>query len=579
VEVELKYRTLIDLFNQSLAGAELAGKDCLEIVRVQRTEKLTFGELRRKATEFCAYLIHSKGIRKGDNVAILGKNRADWDVAFWATILAGAIPVLIDPERRVEGVKIHLVNTDARLLVMADDYQDENLRRQLKKISAYHEIGLVEMTVFDKPDVDDIQLATLMTKIRMEVNPDDTAVIMCTSGTTGDPRAVQLSHTNLIANVQGTLVEIKVTSADKLGHVLPPHHSFGLTVGKLLPLWVGATNLYTNKYRDIAELISQKGITFFVATPALYTTLARKIESGLCQRKEKSRLVRLADRFFPKLVGKMLVKKLGWQKLRFFISGAAPLPKWVLNVFWSRGIKLREGYGLTESSPVYGLNDIARKLGSVGRPLTTMLVKIINERGEVVEAGKKGEILLGGPCITKGYYKNGKATEAVIKKDEQGVRWLHTGDLGYLDEDGYLYITGRKKYLIVLPGGKNVNPEMLESVLSQAECVEELIVVPGYQKGVAGVEQEATKAIVRPDWERIQAEAGLSRQELENRPGVVKDFVWQGINECQRSNQELAGFEKIQSKNLVEIQIKEFSKTTIGKIKRDSYIKTAQTVR
>jgi long-chain acyl-CoA synthetase len=579
MEGELKYRTLIDLFNQSLAGAELAQKVCLEIVRMQRTEKLTFGRLRHKATEFCAYLIHSRGIRKGDRVAILGKNRADWDVAFWATILAGAIPVLIDPERRVEGVKRHLVNADARLLVMADDYQDENLRRQLKKISAYHEIGLIEMTVFDRPNVDDIQFATLLTRIRTEVKSDDTAVILCTSGTTGDPREVELTHTNLITNIQGVLAEFHVTAADKLGHVLPPHHSFGLTVGKLLPLWIGATNLYTNKYRDIANLINEKSVTFFVAIPALIIALARKIESGLCQRKEKSRFVRLADRFFPKLVGKMLVKKLGWQKLRFFMSGAAPLPKWVLEVFWKRGLKLREGYGLSESSPVYGFNDNARKLGSVGRSLTTMLVKIVNERGEVVQAGQKGEIVLGGQCITKGYYKNDKATEAVIKRDEQGVRWLHTGDLGYLDEDGYLYITGRKKYLIVLPGGKNVNPEMLESVLSQAECVQELIVVPGYQKGAAGIEQEVVKAVVRPDWERIQAEAGLSRQELENQPGVVKDFVWQGINKCQRTNQELAGFEKIQSKKLVEIQIKEFSKTTTGKVKRAGYIETAQTVR
>jgi long-chain acyl-CoA synthetase len=567
------------LFNQSLATVELAQKDCIEIVRTERAENLTFGELKTKARQFCAYLIHSKGIRKGDKVAVLGKNRTDWDVAFWGIILAGAVPVLIDPERRVEGVKRHLVNTDARLLVMADDYQDENLRRQLKKISAYHGIGLVEMTIFDRPNVDDIQLATLMTKIRSEVKSDDTAVILCTSGTTGNPKGVELTHTNLIANIQAVLEELHVTAADKLGHVLPSHHSFGFTVGKLLPLWIGATNIYTNKYREIAELISQKGVTFFATTPALLTALARRIESGLSERKQMSPLIRFADRFFPKLVGRILVKKLGWQKLRFFVSGAAPLPMWVLNVFWSRGIKIREGYGLTESSPVYGFNDNSGKLGSVGRPLPIMLVKIKNERGEVVESGQKGEILLGGPCITKGYYNNEKATEAVIKTDGQGVRWLHTGDLGYLDKDGYLYITGRKKYLIVLPGGKNVNPEMLETVLSQAECVEELIVVPGYQKGAAGIEQEVVKAVVRPDWERIQAEAGLSREELENQPGIVKDFVWKSINECQRSNQELAGFEKIQSKKLVEIQIKEFTKTTTGKIKRDSYIENVQTVR
>ncbi|HIJ67516.1 MAG TPA: acyl--CoA ligase [Planctomycetes bacterium] len=574
MEVELKCRTLIDLFNQLPARPELAQKDCLEIARVQRAEKLTFGELKNKATGFCAYLTYSRGIRRGDNVAILGRNRVDWDVAFWGTILAGAIPVLIDPERRVEGVKKHLLGTDSRLLVMADDYQDENLRRQLRKISAYHEIGLVDMTVFDTPSVDDIQFATLLARIRAEVKSDDTAVILCTSGTTGEPRGVELTHTNLIANIQGLLEEIHVTSADKLGHITPPHHSFGLTVGKLLPFWIGATNIYTNKYREIDALISQKGITFFVAIPALYTTLARKIESGLCRRKQKSRFVRLADRFFPKLVGRMLAKKLGWRKLRFFVSGAAPLPKWVLDVFWKRGMRLREGYGLTESSPVYGLNDNPDKLSSVGRPLAVMSVKIVNEKGRVLEPGQKGEILLGGPCITKGYYKNEKATEAVIRADEQGVRWLHTGDLGHLDEDGYLYITGRKKYLIVLPGGKNVSPEMLESVLSQAECVDELLVVPAYQRDAAGVDKEVVKAIVRPDWDRIEAEAGLSRRELENQPEAVKDFVWQGINRCQQTNQELAGFEKIQSKNLVKIQIAEFAKTSTGKIKRDTYIET-----
>ena len=145
--------------------------------------------------------------------------------------------------------------------------------------------------------------------------------------------------------------------------------------------------------------------------------------------------------------------------LRFFLSGAAPVPRWVLEVFWKRGLLLYEGYGTTENSPVYGFNDDVRKLGSVGKPIPTLLVKIVNEANQTLGAGEKGEIVLGGPCIMKGYYKNPGATEAVIKRDDKGVRWVHTGDLGHLDEDGDLFITGRKKYVIVLPGGKNVNPE------------------------------------------------------------------------------------------------------------------------
>ena len=201
-----------------------------------------------------------------------------------------------------------------------------------------------------------------------------------------------------------------------------------------------------------------------------------------------------------------------------------------------------------------------------------MSVKIVNEQNETLPAGQTGEIVLGGPCVAKGYYKNPQATQAVIETDGNGVRWLHTGDLGYLDEDGYLFITGRRKYLIVLPGGKNICPELVELVLSRARYVEELVVVPGYQKGPAGIKQEAVRAIVRPAWQQIEADTNLSRQDLVNLPGNLKNLIWKSINQCQKDSQELAGFEKIPSKHLVEIEINEFQKTSTGKIKRDVYL-------
>jgi len=492
MEVQLKCQTLIELFNQSLGRVELAEKPYLEIVRTEREEKLTFGQLWRKGREFAVHLIQSRDIRAGDKIAILGKNRADWDVALWGIILAGAVPVLIDPERRVEGVKKHLLHTDAKLLVMADDYQDGSCREKLKEF------------------------------------------------------------------------------------LMPPHHSFGLTVGKLLPLWVGATNLYTNRYRQISHFIRDKRITIFVGIPALFTVFARKIEQRIAEQKEKKRLVRLTDRYLSKLVGKRIVKKLGWGSLRFFVSGAAPVPKWVLEIFWRRGLELWEGYGTTENSPIYGFNANRKKLGSVGKPISTLSVKIVNEQDQKLGPGEAGEIVLGGPCVMKGYYKNPKATQAVIKTDKDGVRWLHTGDLGYMDEDGYLFVTGRKKNLIVLPCGKNVSPELVELALSKAQYVEELVVVPSYQEGPASVEQEAVKAIVRPAWEQIEAETKLCRRDLVEQPGVLKNLVWQSINKCQQENQELAGFEKIPSRNLVEIEINEFQKTSMGKIKRSNYIEAGR---
>jgi len=571
METELVFQTLIELFEQSLRRTQL-DKPCLEIVRKERQEALTFEQLKTRAQEFALWLIQARDIRTGDKIAILGKNRADWDVALWGIIIAGAVPVLIDPERPVEGVKKHIASTDTRLLVMADDYQDAESRKQLKEYACSRGLGLIEMTVYERTGFDSAGASDLLNKIHTEIKADDTAVILCTSGTTGDPREVELTHANLIANIGGTLEIVKITGDDRLGHVVPPHHSFGLTVGKLLPLWVGATNVYTNKYRRIAQLISQKRITIFVGIPALFAVIARRIEEELASQKEKSVLVRILDGCLPRLVGKKLIKKQGWESLRFFISGAAPVPRWVLEVFWRRGLQLREGYGTTENSPVYGFNADRRKLGSVGRPISTLLVKAVNEQNEALRAGETGEIVLGGPCIMKGYYKNPEATGGVIKTDDKAIRWLYTGDLGHLDEDGCLYITGRKKYLIVLPGGKNVNPELVESVLSGAHYVEEVLVVPGIEEDSAGITEEAVRAIVRPAWDRIETRTNLSCSELVKQPQVLKKLVWQNINECQQQSRQLSGFEKVSSHRL-EIRIDEFQKTSTGKIKRNLYIK------
>jgi long-chain acyl-CoA synthetase len=368
------------------------------------------------------------------------------------------------------------------------------------------------------------------------------------------------------------LQTVRLTAEDRLGYIIPPHHSFGLTVTKLLALWVGATNVYTNRYRQIPQLIRDKNVTVFIGVPALFTVLAKRIEEHISAQKEKNLLIRLLDRCLPKLVGKRIVDKHGWGGLRFFISGAAALPKWVLEVFWKRGLRLYEGYGTTENSPVYGFNANYRKLGSVGKPISTLLVKIVNEETRILRPGEKGEIVLGGACIMKGYYKNPKATQAIIKTDNEGVRWLHTGDLGYLDEDGHLFITGRKKYLIVLPDGKNVNPELVESVLSNATYVKEVLVVPCLRKDSVDVIQETVRAIVQPDWDVIQSRTNLSYGDLVRQPQLLKTLIWQSINECQQKSRHLSCFEKL-SKDHLEIKIDEFQKTSTGKIKREVYIK------
>ncbi|MBN1508911.1 MAG: AMP-binding protein [Sedimentisphaerales bacterium] len=570
MEITLKHHNLIELFNRSLATVASLDKTCVEVIRPGRHEMMTFRQLKERAEAFATWLLHESGLHVGDKIALVSKNRTHWDVSLWGTILAGMIPVLIDPERGPQGVISHLLSTDARGLIMADDYEHEEARYELSQFADAHKLCMVTMT--DEPlCATTVPDTAALADIEQQVSPDDTAVVLCTSGTTGDPREVELTHLNFVANIEGSVRKVDITPADVLGHILPPHHSFGLTVGKFLPLAAGAMNIYTNKYREVADLIRDRHVTIFIAIPALYTTLAKKIEEGVNRQKKEKWIVRLLDRFAPAHLARKIREKQGWTQLRFFLSGAAPMPRWVLEVLWKRGFKMYEGYGTTENSPVYGFNDRLERLGSVGKPIDTLVVKIVNEDNQTLPPRQRGEICLGGPCIMKGYYKNPRATQAVLDTDEQGVRWLRTGDLGYLDEEGNLCITGRKKYLIILPGGKNVNPERVEAALSEARFVKEVLVVPTRRLDNDGIMEESVRALVVPAWELLEGHTGRQQRDLLGQPQLVKGLLWESIRDCQQKNKQLSGFEKIAAHHL-EIHPGELVKTSTGKVKREHYI-------
>ncbi len=570
MEITLKHRNLIELFNESLAAVTPLDKMCIEVIRPDRHETMTFQQLKERAEAFATWLLRESGLRHGDKIALVSKNRTDWDVALWGAILAGMIPVLIDPERGPQGVISHLLSTDARGLIMADDYEHEDARYELTQFADAHNLRMVTMT--DGPLCKiSIPDAAGLANVGRQVNPEDTAVVLCTSGTTGDPREVELTHANFVANIQGSVAKVDIGPTDVLGHILPPHHSFGLTVGKFLALAAGATNIYTNKYREVSDLIRDRHITIFIAIPALYTTLAKKIEEGVTRQKREKWTIAFLDRFAPRYLGRKIREKLGWTQVRFFLSGAAPMPRWVLEVLWKRGFRMYEGYGTTENSPVYGFNDRLERLGSVGKPIDTLVTKVVDDDNQTLPARQRGEICLGGPCIMKGYYKNPKATQAAVDTDERGIRWLHTGDLGYLDEEGNLYITGRKKYLIILPGGKNVNPERVEAALSEARFVKEVLVVPTRRLDSSGLMEESVRALVLPAWELLESHTGRKQRELLADPQFVKNLLWESIRDCQQKNKQLSGFEKIAAHHL-EIHPGEFVKTSTGKVKREHYI-------
>lgn len=323
MEIALKHRTLIDLFNRSMARAASPDKICTEIISTDRHETLTFGQLRRRSEAFAWRLIRTEQIGPQDRVALVSKNRTDWDVALWGVLLAGAVPVLIDPERGPQGVIAHLEATDARALILADDYATGPDREELTSFAETKGLRVIPLTGRAQGE-DELHEPQELGAIGQRIEPDDTAVVLCTSGTTGDPREVELTHANLIANLEGSLRRVDLGPRDVLGHILPPHHSFGLTVGKMLPLLAAATGIYTNRYREVADLIRDRHITIFIAIPALFTTLARKLEDGLDRKKRDSAILRFLDRYLPQYVGRQIRRKQGWTSLRFFLAARLP---------------------------------------------------------------------------------------------------------------------------------------------------------------------------------------------------------------------------------------------------------------
>jgi long-chain acyl-CoA synthetase len=380
-----------------------------------------------------------------------------------------------------------------------------------------------------------------------DARPDqeDLALLMYTSGTTGDSKGVMLCHRNVSSNVEGILEAIQVTPEDKLVTIVPWYHIYGLTATLIAPIAAGATVSYTDDYRNLIEVARRCGVTIMVGVPKLYHALWRRMKENF----ESSNLRRLLFRFAPKLLGKAVKKKLLTPEFRFFVSGGAALATEVGVGLRRIGLGMIEGYGLTETSPVLSFSEpFTKRAGTVGRPLRGVEIRI-----ERPNADGYGEVLARGPNVMLGYYKNPRRTEEVLTRDG----WFRTGDLGRLDRAGYLYLAGRKKNVIVLESGKNVYPEEVEWELSQIPEVEEVLV---YEAKKAGTPVVA--AMIYPNWDELKKQ-GI--QEVE----AARDLLWERIKEAQKN---LAVFKRIKSKEDISLVDQPFEKSTKQEIKRHLYV-------
>jgi len=484
--------------------------------------------------------IKSKNIEKGDRIAIYGHYNPEWVITYLAIQFTGAIGVPLD-NRLTHREVSHLVNdSGAKILFASEDLFTGEIEIA---------VPLKMPKVTDKND--DFSLPKL--------NLDDPALILYTSGTTGSPKGVVLTQGNLASNVEMMRQVIDFNPTDVFYSLLPLNHVFSQSINILAPFFIGSTTTLARslKSKEVKEDCLKTKPTIFPVVPLILEKFIKGIE------KEISKLPLTKKVLFGTLNGigtflhkikkgsgsflySTIRKNIGLDNLKILVPGSAALPLWVSKKFEKWGFPLIQGYGLTETSPVVSVNPPnAPKNESVGLPLLGLEAKILNP-------GEKGigEIAIKGPSVFKGFWKNEEATAEVFEGE-----WFKTGDIGFIDSEGYLYITGRKKSVIVTKGGKNIYPEEIETYLSESPLIEENLVV--YQIN-PNTQSEELVAIIYPNYEELDIYCEKHKIKEKDPHKILTAIV-------KKMNEDLTDFKRIRR---VKIRDEEFPKTTTRKIKR-----------
>jgi long-chain acyl-CoA synthetase len=525
-------RTIPQFFQET--AARYPGRPAIKIPREEGYDEISYRELDLRATRLAAALAR-RGIAKGDKVAIFSPPRIEWAVALLGILKAGAIAVPLDAQLRAGEVERILARAEAKAAFVGPECLRAARGLGLEVINLNREQG---------PDRKSLRLGELLREegeVKVDLAPDDLAVIAFTSGTTGDAKGVMLTHRNFSADVAACLERMLIGPEDVFLSIAPWYHSYGLTAGLFVPFWTGATTVYTDNYKELPRLMKETGMTILIGVPKLYHLMYDHVRAAV----EKNFIGQFAFRLVPRLVGRRVKRELASRRLRFFISGSAPLTPKVARDFRRLGIGIIEGYGLTEAAPVVAFSyPFDRKVGTVGPILSGMEVQILDPNEEGI-----GEILVRGPNVMCGYYKNPARTAEVL--DAEG--WLHTGDSGMLDGEGSIYIKGRRKNVIVLESGKNVYPEEIEWELSHIPYIEEVLVKRGLRGG-----KEVVQAYIYPNWEQLGTKD----------PQQALALIWE---EVKRVSEALAQYKRIRTKEDLILVEQPFAKTSTMDIKRYLY--------
>ena len=546
----------------------------------------TYGQLYGRCLAVAGWL-QAQGVAKGDRVAILLENRPEWPMSYFGTLLAGAVAVPLDPVSRWDHILYTLEQTRARIIFTFPQAPLSQLQQIpfLEKVVLVGETGesggkLINFAAIPAASAGAAGLPA--------AHPDDLASIIYTSGTTGIPKGVKLTHKNFIANYRGIAQLNAVRPDDNMLAILPLHHAFPFTATLLLPLFsrVTITYLDTLKAEAILRCIKEQRVTILMLTPQVLQHFYQGMERQLARIPWPLRPLLLAYLKFSRRVSQFLgVNPAGplhrkfrgalGEQFRFFVSGGAKLPESLAEDLARLGFTVLEGYGLTETAPVVTFNPpAAPRLGSAGLPLAGVEVRILQPGADGV-----GEVLIRGDNVMPGYFQDEAATREALKDG-----WFHSGDLGYLDRDGYLYLQGRIKDIIVLASGKNISAEEVGRHYLQTPAIKEIFITTDRDAGKLA-------AVVAPDldffrkagetdiYAKVKWDLELLSRGLEPYKRI-KDFVLINeelpktrlgkvkMHEAQRIYQERAGKRYEKNKPAVEEGLSPVGETVVAVLAR-----------
>ena len=517
----------------------------------------TYKEVGQKVEEV-AEILKKNMIQKGDKVVLLSQNMPNWAIAYFAVTSIGAVIVPVLPDFHMSDVHHIIRDCEAKAVIVSKKFLQTIEEAPREKINFVIELdSLTLLEEFTQKDYI-AELKTSLTKLtnknRFHVDQDDLASLLYTSGTTGHSKGVMLSHKNLVTNALSMYKHLKITPQDSFLSVLPLAHTFECTVGMTVPLLYGASIFYIDKTPTPSVLLKAFAIqkpTMMLSVPLIIEKIFKnKIEPQFKNSFFISKLYKIS--FFRKKINKMAGKKLLESfggRIKFFGIGGAPLSKHVEKFLIEAEFPYVIGYGLTETSPLISATLInePRRLGSCGVAMVGVDIKIQKEH----EDDPQGEIMVRSPSVMLGYYKEKEKT-AEVMRDE----WFLTGDLGYLDKDGYLFINGRSKNVIIGSSGENIYPEPIEATFNQHKMVADSLIVEKDSKLIARIHL---------DYELIDKEfhsKNLSQDEIRKKIEKLLEEI------LEESNKKLSSYNKVS--RVIE-QREPFIKTPTKKIKRYLY--------